>query len=532
VTGTIPAVAAAAEMGSAGAGPTAMQRLAQRRAATPGAGKFGQSLEVGDAAHHGGGSSAVLATPPMNAHASIIQKTVNMAIAAVGTAWRTIVREEVGKEVSRHADLMNQPAGPLMKAMKKTVEDAHVTHAGRALAPGRAWSEREKKVIRPEMESVFDSSLVRPIAAVAIAAMVMRLYNLPEACGDVLTPFFPPVKKTIGDKSFAVKHYNVFIDSVFKRAMVVLKARQAPPDVIRDLTNASTSKNKVTQIILAVLRVIVNDGRCLARAYWWRTTGYYIFHPSPLVYINLEDPSSPRPALEDAEGSTYFSFKRAHLASPSGLISVQQLVPPSIQLMTSDALAKTGRASRSSAATGSSSAAASPPSIPSGGALAAPSVRQVHGEVQIVATGCLYRVAAGLLHALPGRDQYKYPATVVWAVAVCLRKMLVEPRAPWTTDDGLNGLGPDERNKPGRWYVLMPTMTKRAVEDILLQTAAVDQADEADESAAAALAAAMDVLEERRGEVPEEDDLLNEVPLELPMDHVGDNRNEEGGVAP
>jgi len=42
----------------------------------------------------------------------------------------------------------------------------------------------------------------------------------------------------------------------------------------------------------------------------------------------------------------------------------------------------------------------------------------------------------------------------------------------------------------------------------------------------------MDVLEERRGEVPEEDDLLNEVPLELPMDHVGDNRNEEGGVAP
>ena len=321
VTGTIPAVAAAAEMGSAGAGPTAMQRLAQRRAATPGAGKFGQSLEVGDAAHHGGGSSAVLATPPMNAHASIIQKTVNMAIAAVGTAWRTIVREEVGKEVSRHADMMNQPAKPLMKAIKKTVEDAHVTHAGRALALGCAWSEREKKVIRPEVESVFDSSLVRPIAAVAIAAMVMRLYNVPELCGDVLTPFFPPVKKTIGDKSFAVKHYNVFIDSVFKRA-------------------------------------------------------------------------------------------------------------------------------------------------------------------------------------------------------------------PWTTDDGLNGLISDERNKPGRWYVLMPTMTKRAVEDILLQTAAVDQADEADESAAAALAAAMDVLEERRGEVPEEDDLLNEVPLELPMDHVGDNRNEEGGVAP
>jgi len=105
--------------------------------------------------------------------------------------------------------------------------------------------------------------------------------------------------------------------------------------------------------------------------------------------------------------------------------------------------------------------------------------------------------------------------------------MVLEPRAHWTTDDGIAALGSDERNLPGRWYLLMPTMTKRAVEDVLLQTLKVEQQDTVDHSATAALSAAMAVLAEQQDAELEEEDPFDQIPLHLPeeppQEHAADN---------
>jgi len=534
----VATAAAAAASSSTASAPrfTATERLALRRAAEL---RAVRPVDQGRAPRLGTDGNAPVqdgrggrASSAAASHMSLVQQTVNAAVGTVGEAWRTIVREEISKEVVKLAD----PNGPLLLSFKKSMEDAHAAHAARAAPSERPWSEREKKVIRPEVESVFDSSFVRPIAAVAIAAMVMKLFSMAEARGDVLTPFFPPVKKASGERSFAIKYFNELLESVFKRAMTLLRARTMPPSVIQGLTGASTSKNKVTVNILAVLRVIVNDGRCQARAFWWRTVGYFIFHPSPLVSIILVKPSAPRPGLESADGSPYFAFKSAHLASPSGRISVPQHVPMSIHVLTSDALAKSSSRSAPPApaqgTTGAltlanAAAAGTSSTLGTGAGSTAVSAVAVPGEVQVQATGCFFRVASALLHALSGRDCYKFPSSVIFAVAVCLRKMVLEPRAHWTTDDGIAALGSDERNLPGRWYLLMPTMTKRAVEDVLLQTLKVEQQDTVDHSATAALSAAMAVLAEQQDAELEEEDPFDQIPLHLPeeppQEHAADN---------
>jgi len=105
--------------------------------------------------------------------------------------------------------------------------------------------------------------------------------------------------------------------------------------------------------------------------------------------------------------------------------------------------------------------------------------------------------------------------------------MVPEPRAQWTTEEGLAALGSDERNIPGRWYLLMPIMTKRAVEDVLLQTRKVDQQDTVDHSATAALSAVMDVLAEQQDAELEEEGPFDQIPLHLPeqppQEHASDN---------
>jgi len=503
-----PAKAAAASS-STGMAPrvTATERLALRRAAELRAGRpvdergpprLGTDGKT-PVQHSGGGSASSAAASDM----SLVHQTVNAAVETFGEAWRTIVREEISKEVVKWAD----PNWPLLRSFKESVEDAHAAHAARVAPSERPWSEKEKKVIRPEVESVLDSSFVRPIAAVAIAAMVMKLYSMAAARGDVLTPFFPTVKKASGERSFAIKYFSELLESVFKRGMTLLRARTMPPRVIQGLTRASTSKNKVTVNILAVLGVLVNDGRCQARAFWWRTGGYFIFHPSPLVSILLVNPSARRPGLESSDASPYFALKSAHLASPSGRISLPQRVPTSIHVLTFDALAKSSsRAAPPAHAQGTtcaltlanSAAAGTSSTLGTGAGSTAVSAVAVPGEVQVQATGCFFRDTSALLHALSGRDCYKFPSSVIFSVAVCLRNMVLEPRAHWTTDDGIAALGSEERNLPGRWYLLMPTMTKRAVEDVLLQTRKVQQQDTVDHTATAAMSAAMAVLAEQQ----------------------------------
>ena len=95
--------------------------------------------------------------------------------------------------------------------------------------------------------------------------------------------------------------------------------------------------------------------------------------------------------------------------------------------------------------------------------------------------------------------------------------MVLEPRAHWTTDDGIAALGSEERNLPGRWYLLMPTMTKRAVEDVFLQTRKVQQQDTVDHTATAAMSAAMAVLAEQQDAELEEKDPFHQIPLHLPV---------------
>jgi len=69
----------------------------------------------------------------------------------------------------------------------------------------------------------------------------------------------------------------------------------------------------------------------------------------------------------------------------------------------------------------------------------------------------------------------------------------------------------------------MPTMRKRAVEDMLLQIAEGGDHDPAGDAAMAALEEATGQLEAERDELLEEDDdLLNDIPMHLP--------EEEGGV--
>jgi len=172
--------------------------------------------------------------------------------------------------------------------------------------------------------------------------MIMRLYASEEARGDVLTPFFPPANKAVGNWSFTVKQFNQLLEIVDRRAILLLKARPTPPNIIKVQNMSAAGKNKVTLIILDVLRFILNDGRCQARAFWRRTIGYFIFHPSPMVYINVVDDTAARPHLESAEDSPSFAFKRAHLASPSGSIQglswiyPRGLYPCIISVSTSD----------------------------------------------------------------------------------------------------------------------------------------------------------------------------------------------------
>jgi len=525
VAGDCPAAAAAS-------GATSMERLDLRRAAEAtatgrtraigGGNAHRRGSSGGDASRDGAGSRA-----PDSPKTSLIKRTVSASVEASRIARRAMMREDISKEVDKAVHKMHDPSGPPLKSVKKVVEQVHTDYASRAALPDRPWSEKDKKVIRPDVESVFDSSFVRPVAAVAYAAMIMRLYASEEPRGDVLTPFFPSAKNAVGNRSFTVKQFSQLLEIVYRRAILLLKARPTPPDIIKGLNMSEAGKNKVTLIILAVLRVILNDGRCQAREFWWRTIGYFIFHPSPLVYINVVDDTAARPQLESAEDSLSFAFKRATVASPSGSISVKQSVPRSIELMTNDALAKSSSRASTSAAAASSppratpTAGASATTANAGSAAAAPC--HAPGEVQVQSTGCLFRVSSALLHTLSGRDPYKFPAPAVFAVALCLRTMVVEPRAHWTTDRGLAELGQDERNLPGRWYVLMPTMMKRAVEDKLSQIVEGGDHDPAGDAATAALDEAMEQLEAERDELLEEDDnLLHDIPMHLP--------GEEGGV--
>ena len=222
---------------------------------------------------------------------------------------------------------------------------------------------------------------------------------------------------------------------------------------------------------------------------------------------------------------------KIHILTTPGSISVKQSVPRSIELMTNGALAKSSSRTSASAAAASSppratpTAGASETTTDAGSAAAAP--WHAHGEVQVQSTGWLFRVSSALLHTLSGRDQYKFTAPAVFAVALCLRKMVVKPRAHWTTDRRLAELGQDERNLPGKWYVLMPTMMKRAVEDMLLQIVEGVDHDPAGDAATAALDEAMEQLEAERDELLEEDDdLLNDIPMHLPAEEGGVGGNE------
>ncbi|OSX70604.1 hypothetical protein BU14_0711s0001, partial [Porphyra umbilicalis] len=292
--------------------------------------------------------------------------------------------------------------------------------------------------------------LIRKVYAEKMCIRMLVLFNLLDASGDVLTPFFPPQAKLESSDPFALKHLERTCLSVVQDLYLAMHARGNVPDILRGKVRVLSFRlDAVDDAFLIQLRTLFNDGRSAARALFYRFIGFFFMHESPKVTIRLVHPAEPVPDVESAEGSPFFDFETTLVATVNGVVDAI-VTPPSrhpphmglpAALLPPQTIMR-GIGTDSSFTTGD------------GG-----HYPHVAGEKNVKQRTCIYRFSRRLAKKII-KVKVTVEPKVFFAIAMCVRSIISGRRIAWTTPDGSHWKSTDATG-PGHWWLLVPKPTAR-----------------------------------------------------------------------
>lgn len=388
---------------------------------------------------------------------------------------RSVISEELIAQDVRRAGEAADVAALLADALLPKIEAVLESSGTSTLV---SWQNRPVEEIRAATAHAFPTKLVRKVYAKMLSARVLALSVLVSACGDVITPLFPPACKLPTSDPFVLDNFNKVLLSVLQGLYVAIKATGRVPEVLQGKGFVqSTMIDAVDEACLSQLRTFMNDGRAAARAFFYRFIGYFLMNVSPKVYIRLVHPTASEPDACDAEGSDFFAVETCHVGSATGVVSS---FLPSVAAAPSAPGPSGGTfASVRSAGAGTSVLGwkqvvtrdiGTDSSFTSAAGIYYP---HVAGERLIKRRDCCYRMARGLVHHLL-KGNVKLDAAVIKLIALCLRLIITGPAIMWTAADG-SPHGHTEADGPCKWWLLIPRLTTRASLDVRVQTLTTEE---------------------------------------------------------
>jgi len=198
--------------------------------------------------------------------------------------------------------------------------------------PAVARSPRSDEEVKLATTKVLPNKLIRKVYAEKMCIRMLVLFNLLDASGDVLTPFFPPQAKLESSDPFALKHFEGMCLSVLQGLYLAMHARGNVPDILRGKGRVLSSRmDAVDDAFLIQLRTLFNDGRSAAPPLFYRFIGFFFMHESPKVTIRLVHPAEPVLDVEGAEGSPFIEVETTLVATVDGVVDaiVTPPLPPS-----------------------------------------------------------------------------------------------------------------------------------------------------------------------------------------------------------
>jgi len=324
--------------------------------------------------------------------------------------------------------------------------------------------QRSDNEVKLATSKVFPNKLIRKVYAEKMCIRMLVLFNLLDASGDVLTPFFPPQAKLESSDPFALKHLERTCLSVVQDLYLAMHARGNVPDILRGKVRVLSFRlDAVDDAFLIQLRTLFNDGRSAARALFYRFIGFFFMHESPKVTIRLVHPAEPVPDVESAEGSPFFDFETTLVATVNGVVDaiVTPPLPPSAAHGASGgSLTAVSSLVNYTGALGGAETImrgiGTDSSFTTGDGGHYP---HVAGEKNVKQRTCIYRFSRRLAKKII-KVKVTVEPKVFFAIAMCVRSIISGRRIAWTTPDGSHWKSTDATG-PGHWWLLVPKPTAR-----------------------------------------------------------------------
>jgi len=340
-------------------------------------------------------------------------------------------------------------------------------------APEVAWSRRSEEEIKLATAKVFPNKLIRKVYADMLCLRVLALYDLASACGDVLTPFFPPQAKLESSEPFVLAHFNTMCVSVLQGLYKAMCTRAPVPDILVGKGRVRRSRlDAVDEAFLTQLRTLFNDGRSAARALFYRFIGFFFMHTSPKVTIRLVSPSAPVPDLQQAEGSPFFEIETTLVATRNGVVPdvITSPLPPSAAHGPSGGsfISISSHVNYTGALGGAETIIRQVGTESSFTTADGARYPHISGETLVKQQTCIYRFSRRLARQII-KGKVAVDAKAIFAIAMCVRSMLSGRQIAWTAPDGSDWTHADVVG-PCQWWLLVPKPTARLTVNRKLQT--------------------------------------------------------------
>ena len=419
----------------------------------------------------GGGSptpglpSSISAPPPAGAPSvAVLLYCFNFIMEPL----RAVVRQEVAT---------SSLGGSNFSAVAAEVVNAAVPAFAAAVpavrAPEVAWSRRSEEEIKLATAKVFPNKLIRKVYADMLCLRVLALYDLASACGDVLTPFFPPQAKLESSEPFVLAHFNTMCVSVLQGLYKAMCTRPPVPDILVGKGRVRRSRlDAVDEAFLTQLRTLFNDGRSAARALFYRFIGFFFMHTSPKVTIRLVSPSAPVPDLQQAEGSPFFEIETTLVATRNGVVPdvITSPLPPSAAHGPSGGsfISISSHVNYTGALGGAETIIRQVGTESSFTTADGARYPHISGETLVKQQTCIFRFSRRLARQII-KGKVAVDAKAIFAIAMCVRSMLSGRQIAWTAPDGSDWTHADVVG-PCQWWLLVPKPTARLTVNRKLQT--------------------------------------------------------------
>jgi len=403
---------------------------------------------------------------------------VRQIAASVANEMSSAMLAVVNTAIAANNAVLCAPGGPLEVRAAAVYENAAAAAPppAQAVPPDTPWAEKSFRAIGTAVEASLTVEKMQPEVNRSINIAISMMARTADTQEDVLTAFTPTMSKRQGNKSHCVKWGKVVVHMVADALVAKELAQTEPAPVFAGLVDfRASSPCRVGDVIVSHVATFMNQGRFLSRKVAFREVGFFVLCPSPLVYIRAKEPNAPRPDKRAGAGSPYFAVETSRLASYSGTTSAPPSFPPALETMARAAALGARDVDEVAAAVGVAGQAgggggsgAGPVHIGGGGGNGVGPVQAAGGDLpggagglgqqQLLRDACLYDIAEQWLMALSDDKKAKHRPSVTFHVAVSFRKMVVEERWRWTTEDGLRSLTLVDKNSPCQWWLLFPSL--------------------------------------------------------------------------